>query len=239
MNDYCCFKYRAINKSFLDSLVKSKLYFAPRDKLNDPFDSNVDISRAANKLIAQGIKTDLFKKLLKDSYELDRFNKNVDPLGICSFSLAANETLLWSHYAEDHKGVCLRYDFPGAYLNNENKILGVSKVSYEPNAITNWLTDNIDLFDTDHKAFIINLLKTLLSSKAPPWTYEQEVRIIRFTTGLFEIPRETLTHVIFGLQTTEADESLVRSIIGKYYRAVKFGRVKRTDDDFGIDTEEI
>ena len=239
MTDYCCFKYRAINKNFLDSLVKSKLYFASRDKLNDPFDSNVDISRAANKLIAQGVKIDLFEKLLRDDYELDRFNKNVDPLGICSFSLAANETLLWSHYAEDHKGVCLRYDFPKTYLKNEDKILGVSKVSYEPNAITNWLPDNIDLLDIDHKAFIINLLKTLLASKAPPWAYEQEVRIISHATGLFEIPREALTHVIFGLQTTEADESLVRSIISKYYSEVKIGRVKRTDDDFGIDTEEI
>jgi hypothetical protein len=239
MNDYCFFKYRAINKSFLDSLVKSKLYFAPRNKLNDPFDSNVDISRAANKLIAQGIKTDLYTKLLKDNYELDRFNKNVDPLGICSFSLAANETLMWSHYAEDHKGVCLRYDFPETSLNNEDGILSVLEVSYEPNAITNWLTDNIDLFDTDHKAFIINLLKTLLTSKAPPWAYEQEARIIRTITGLFEIPRETLTHVIFGLQTTDADETLIRSIIDKYYSAVKFGRVIRTDDDFGIDTEEV
>lgn len=239
MNDYCFFKYRAINKSFLDSLVKSKLYFSPREKLNDPFDSNIDISRAANKLIAQGINTDLFTNLLKDNYELDRFNKNVDPLGICSFSLAANETLMWSHYAEDHKGVCLRYDFPETFLNNKDEILGVSKVSYKPNAITNWLTENINLFDTDHKTFIINLLKTLLVSKAPSWDYEQEVRIIRPVTGLYEIPRETLTHVIFGLQTTEADESLIRSIIDKYYSAVKFGRVMRTDDDFGINVEEI
>lgn len=239
MSNYSCFKYRTINKNFLDSLVKSQLYFAPRDKLNDPFDSNVDISRAANQLIAKGIKTKLLTRFLSEKEVLDRFNKNIDPLGICSFSLVANETLMWSHYANDHKGVCLRYDFPESFLNNEDEILGVSKVSYDSDAITNWLTNHIDLFDTDHKAFITTLLQTLLTSKAPSWNYEKESRIIRPVTGLFEIPRETLTHVIFGLQIREADELLIRSIVDKYYSTVKFGRVIRTDDDFGIDTKEI
>jgi hypothetical protein len=239
MSDYLLFRYNAINKNFLDSLVKSELYFARRDELNDPFDCNVDISRAANKLIAQGIKTDLLEKFCKGDYGLDMFNRNIEPFYTCSFSLAVNQTLMWSHYAENHKGVCLRYDFPETFSDNEDEIIDVSKVSYEPNAITKWLTDNINLFDTDHKKFIINLLKTLLLSKAPLWAYEKETRIICSINGLFEIPRETLTRVTFGLQTTKADKSLIRSIINKYYSDVKFAEVIRTDDDFGIDTKEI
>lgn len=239
MNDYCCFKYRTINKYLLDSLVKSQLFFAPRGQLNDPFDSNIDILRAVDQLIKIDVNSELFEKFRSDEDVLNRFNKNVDPLGICSFSLISNETLMWSHYADDHKGICLRYDFPESFLNNEDEILGVSRVSYEPNAISSWLSDNIELFEADHKKFIINLLMTLLTSKAPSWSYEKEARIIRPSTGLYKIPRATLTHIIFGLQTTEADETLIRSIADKYYGSVKFGKVIRTDDDFGIDAEEI
>ena len=83
------------------------------------------------------------------------------------------------------------------------------------------------------------MLKTLVTSKAPTWSYEEEARIIRDVNGIYEIPREFLTHIIFGLQTSEADETLLRSIAEKYYDAVKFGKVVRTNDDFGIDVEEI
>ena len=146
---------------------------------------------------------------------------------------------MWSHYADDHKGICLRYDFPESFLDNEDEVLGVSQVSYEPNAISNWLRSNIKLFKSDQKDFIINLLTTLLTSKAPSWSYEEEARIIRHVTGLFDVPRDMLTHIIFGLQTSEADEALIRSIANKYYGAIKFGRVVRTDEDFGINAEEI
>jgi len=241
MTDYCCFKYRTINKHLLDSLVKSQLYFSPRKRLNDPFDCNVDISRALDHLLLskEKEKNDQLRKLRDDDETLKRFNNNVDLLGICSFSLNSNETLMWSHYANDHKGICLRYNFPVDFLNNGDEIFGVSKVSYEQNSVSDWLFNNIDLYDTDHKTFIIELLKRLLTSKAPTWRYEEEVRIIRDVNGLYEIPREILTHIIFGLQTTESDETLIRSIADKYYGTVKFGRVVRTNDDFGIDIEEI
>ena len=75
-------------------------------------------------------------------------------------------------------------------------------------------------------------------SKAPALQHEQEARIVRPQTGLFELPRKILTHVIFGLQTSWQDEDLVRSLVEKYYDNVKFGRAVRTNDDFGIGTVE-
>lgn len=133
----------------------------------------------------------------------------------------------------------LRYDFPEEYLNDEDNILGVSAVSYEPNAISDWLISNSHLYDDDKREFIIGLLKKMLMSKAPAWSYEQEARIVRPVSGVFEIPRTSLTHVLFGLQTSQQDEQLVRNVIQKYYEGVKFGRAVRLSDDFGIGTVEI
>jgi hypothetical protein len=247
MTDYCCYKYRAINKYLIDSLIKSQLFFAPRKQLNDPFDCNIDISGALDRLLQpEGIarfaegktKFDRLKKLRENEDDLDKFNIEVEKLGICSFSLTLDETLMWSHYANDHKGVCLRYDFSEANLNNLDEIIGVSRVSYEPNNLTDWLFSHIDLYDSDRKTYITSLLKSFITSKAPSWRYEKEARIIRQRFGLCAIPKETLTHIIFGLQTSDEDESLIRSIAEKYYDSVKFGRIVRSSDDFGISSVE-
>lgn len=225
----------------MEQLVHSRMYFPHRAQLNDPFDCNVNIVQAIDHAIALVTCTNaaLLEEFRRDEAVIQRFSNNVGKMGIGAFSLTENETLLWSHYANDHRGVVLRYDFPMSFLGDENNIQGVSPVSYEPNAISDWLAENAHLYRENHQEFIIGLLKKVLMSKAPAWSYEQEARIVRPTTGFFDLPPETLTHVIFGLQTSQQDEELVRSLIGKYYNAVKFGRVVRTDDNFGIETVEI
>ncbi len=115
----------------------------------------------------------------------------------------------------------------------------MSRISYDSNAISDWLKQNINKWRDDRKSFTIGLLKKVLMSKAPAWAYEEEARIVRPEAGPLNIPRTTLTHIVFGLQTTPNDESLVRSIVGKYYDSVKFGRAARTEEDFGIGILEI
>ncbi len=237
--DYCCFKYRPIDKRLVEQLVSSEMFFPHRAQLNDPFDCNVDLNRAIDRALSRGAcKTpELLRSFKSDTESQSRFVNGVGNIGIGSFSLANNETLLWSHYANDHRGVVLRYDFPTSFLDN-GSVLGVAAVSYLPNAISDWLSENIHLYRDDHKEFIFQLLKKFLMAKAPSWSYEREARIVRLKAGLFPLPRETLTHVIFGLQTSKADERLVRDLVDKYYPQVKFGRVVRTNDDFGIGTTE-
>lgn len=181
------------------------MYFPHRAQLNDPFDCNIDIARAVDHAIKRGAckNPELLEKFRQDVAVTQRFSKNVGGVGVGSFSLTNNETLLWSHYADDHRGVALRYDFPMAFLDDENNILGVSAVSYEPNAVSDWLVENAHLYRDNHQEFIIELLKKVLMSKAPAWKYQEEARIVRPTTGLFALPREALTHVIFGLQTSQ------------------------------------
>ena len=41
--DFLCFKFRAINKHLIESLVNPSLYFARPDTLNDPFDCRLDL----------------------------------------------------------------------------------------------------------------------------------------------------------------------------------------------------
>jgi len=163
-NTYCCFKYRSIDKRFVDALITSSLYFAPRATLNDPFDCNIDITGAVKRAIEQGNseQKSLLTRFQANEIDTNKLQEGVDKLGICSFSLDAENTVMWSHYSEDHKGVCVRYNFPEEFLNHEPYILGVSKVFYDQASVSSWLLENIETYQSSHPSFMGNYLKLLL-----------------------------------------------------------------------------
>jgi len=243
MEIYRYFKYRTINDNLLDSLSDGTLYFPPQSKLNDPFDCELDIKKAINnaKKSSNPDQAKELGKLLSDSKALDNFQENIDKLGICSFSEEINDsqTLLWAHYANDHKGICIMYEFPEAFLNNEDNILGTSRVTYKPNSLTEWFVELGDKLPISDEEFITTLLIRVLTAKSPPWEYEKEVRIIRPEHGLFKIEKEYIKQILFGLHSTESDIQKVRDAIKDYDHEVKLYKAVRGDDDFGINYIEL
>ncbi len=214
MSTYNCFKFKPINKFLIDSLVNSHFYFGSRTQLNDPFDCHIDLVSIIRRASKENHELD---QLLQEKDFFSNFQRQIDLLDIGSFSLELHETLMWSHYADDHKGLCIRYDFPYEFLNDQDNIMGVSKVNYEPNTVSEWLINNANLYKTDHFSFVSELLKVVLTAKSPAWDYEQEARIIRPVAGVFDIPREFVKSIIFGLQTSKQDEELIKSIVSKFY----------------------
>lgn len=237
--NYQYFKYRPIDKYLIDSLVHPSLWFSKLDALNDPFDCQVDMEKAWRRAMLSA--TGSRKKLL-ESLEHPTFSRNwktmLEKVGICSFSLTLNESLLWSHYADEHRGVCLLYSFPEALLNDGEIFLGVDKVTYDSDtALTDWMKcdESIDVI-----GFIQELVKRYLTTKSSPWAYEQETRIIKQEYGLFEIPSHCLAQVCFGLRTPEADIELVKKLASDYSGCSKFCKIERdTDRDFGVIAKEI
>jgi hypothetical protein len=241
MNNYRYFKFRFINKFLIDSLTKNTIYFAHPKQLNDPFDCNLDIKKSIRNALSsvRGGRAVKLESLLKSDSFLKNFQEKINKVGVCSFSLNSIQPLMWSHYANNHRGVCILYDIPIDFLDDKDKIIGVSKVSYLPNILTSWF-ENID--ETLYKVpsdFAVELAKVVLTAKAPPWKYEEEARIIRSKAGLFNIPKEFIKQICFGLQTPQEDKELIKLIINRFDYQVTFCEMVRTDADFGIDAQEI
>jgi hypothetical protein len=87
-------------------------------------------------------------------------------LRICSFSLINSSLLLWSHYASEHKGIAIEYDF----LDVDGVRTFVQPVVYS-NRI-----HKIRLFE-DYS--VIQLVAASLI-KSKDWEYEQEWRVTEF-----------------------------------------------------------
>ncbi|MCK4347948.1 MAG: DUF2971 domain-containing protein, partial [Thermoplasmatales archaeon] len=243
MQEIKLFKFRTINKYLIDALVKGTIYFAHPTLLNDPFDCKVDIKKAVEHAISclSGKKKHNLSKLSNVKDFLDRIQQRIGNVGICSFSLVLESPLLWSHYANGHRGLCLTYNIPGEFFfAPENRFVGVFHVDYDDNLLTEWFVENTpEKAVTDLKEFTIGVVNKVLAIKGKDWGYEEEIRIIREKEGNFSIPKDFLKQVCFGLNTPKSDISLVKQIIDNAGYSLEYCQIARSEQDFGLKTVKM
>jgi hypothetical protein len=242
MNNYVVFKFRSINKNLIKSLVNGEVFFARPSCLNDPFDCQVDVLRSLENAITMchpEVRVNLVKLRQMRGF-LEKVQSDLHDIGVCAFSLELNNPLMWSHYANGHRGLCLTYSFPDSYFyENVDRILGIAQVEYGVSPLTDWFIGSApDL--CSFQDFGITLVQKLLTVKAISWKYEQEVRILRRTSGVEHLDHKFLRQVCFGLETSESDVALVRRIVEQEQYDVTLCRmVRRRGIDFGLESEEI
>jgi len=239
--DVLVFKFRKINKHFIESLVSPSLYFAKPDSLNDPFDCRLDLFSSFNEatLESTGKRREYLFKFLENPDIFRNWDAQMSKIGVCSFSSTADETLLWSHYADDHKGACVLYRLPESFIKSPTLHLTAGgEVGYAPDPLTNWLkTADIEGLDID--SFVGQLIHIYLKSKSPAWQPEKEVRLIRRNNGVVAIENNFIQQICFGLQTPVSDIDLVSKLAKAYCKCEKFGQMIRNKSDFGFTMKQL
>ena len=242
MSDYVIFKFRAINKRLMVSLINGELYFSQPSCLNDPFDCRVDVLKALDNAILQSSSSsqDTLTKLRGMQGFFEKVQADTAQVGVCSFSLELNNPLMWSHYADEHRGVCLMYRFPETYFyDTQDRILGIDRVEYGTSPLTDWFVGrapSLGSFDD----FGADLVTKILTIKAKPWEYEQEVRILRRTPGTELLAQNHLRQICFGLEASKADVGLITKILKQGQCDLTLCKMVRcSDTDFGLRAEEI
>ncbi|MFH1385090.1 MAG: DUF2971 domain-containing protein, partial [Candidatus Omnitrophota bacterium] len=147
---------------FRDNLFRDDgliLRASPRNDLNDPFEFLPPII-----LYEKIVEMHKQRKTSVPSYKQITqtfFNFH----GAISFTESKSNLLMWSHYADEHRGVVLGFD------NNHHFFSDLKIVKYD-STIPNDFFRDIDLNDNDA------LLK-LFYIKSDEWAYEQEHRIVK------------------------------------------------------------
>lgn len=249
MTDHILFKFRSVNKYLLQTIVQSEMHFAHPNRLNDPFDCRVDIRQSLEVAILKShspVKERLEKfRGLNDFFT--KLQSDISGMGVCSFSCPVDGSnallenpLMWSHYADGHKGICLTYRFPERFFyENADQILGISAVDYGVNPLADWFIENVDKF-ADFSEFGSSLLKKALTVKSSQWAYEKEVRILRKADGSYPIGKQHLIQICFGLRTPEEDIALIKNLLLQgQYEIRRFRLVRSNEADFGLKALEI
>ncbi len=237
-------KFRKIDKLFINSLERSQIYFARPEELNDPFDCKVNIEKSLRRAISQssGSERETLENILNNDEVLKLFNQvqqEIKGYGVFSGSHkpALESSPMWSHYADKHRGVCLIYAIPTEPMDffKKNQIIGIQNVIYGPNQLTEWFK-KLPANKNIHNCAFEDMIKIFVKIKHISWKYEDEVRMIRKTSGIVSIDKSYLQHVCFGLN---ASEDLIREILIKFNYDVGYSRMHKGDSDFALRAIDI
>jgi Protein of unknown function (DUF2971) len=139
--------YRFFNKKYaLKGIRERRIKISTIDELNDPFEA----------LMFQLPSPSLRKKFEKDRSAFAR------KYGLLCFSKVWSNALMWSHYADRHRGICLGFE-----IDQKDLV----EVSYTAHRVMNKLPRV--KFGTGDAT-----IRKCLGTKYASWSYEQEVRRI-------------------------------------------------------------
>jgi len=230
-------------RTFVYGLIRR----APSARINDPFDCQLDLRSAIFRSITStdtNIKPFLAKLLVNDEF-FEKWHKQLDNVGIYSFSLNRDdiikEPLMWSHYADSHKGVCFKYSIPGSFFDKLKhqtdglRLITVQEVKYD----NTWFSEFINSSPSDFNVFITDLVQMYLSRKSPSWAYEKEGRIIVSRECNLPLPSSCIRKIIFGLNTPIDDRMLIYKLVKQFSDCDSFFQMTRGDDDYDLTHEKF
>jgi hypothetical protein len=179
------YKYYTINFNLLQSLRKKVNWYSKLHLLNDPYEC----------FFIDNTNTSVYKKL-------------VSQLCVCCFSKNMNEILMWSHYANNHKGVCIEYEII------DESVIG--KQLFEVTYSNDLLTQN-NIKQTSSGDLSLNLYNNgkFLVTKFQNWSYEEEYRTYVICedenlNGMEKPYLGNLTAMYFGKNSSQDDIDLLK-----------------------------
>jgi Protein of unknown function (DUF2971) len=143
----------SLSKTEIETLTTSK----------KPYDEYIKICSSNRIPLNQTADQQLNKVQNRWTEIVDETNRN---LRICSFSLTNSSLLLWSHYSNEHKGICIEYDFQ----DHDPIRPFIQPVIYRDRV------HKIGLFE---EYTTMNMIASSLI-KSKEWEYEQEWRLTIF-----------------------------------------------------------
>ena len=178
-------------------IIKHELYFSDPSTFNDPYDCNIGL----------------------------HLQSYLKPCGVlCLSTSKCDLILMFSHYADRHKGVCLQFEIDDDDSLDEVAPFNGREVNYK---------DIIPPFEDANQAH------TTLLTKHKKWEYEKEYRVFKIVElgndRIMQYQPEQLKGAIFGLHMTADDSFLIKRWfkLGGYEN-VFFNKAELSENGFAI-----
>lgn len=212
------YKFRTCNEHFFKSLENENIGLTSPQYFNDPFDCPIlellnndeDFSKIIRQAYNDCLKITCFSANTKLPYYDDEKQELVqEEKQNGSMPEYCNE-LMWAHYADSHKGVCIKYHFPNSMTqladNNNSVICYFGDVTYSNEDISQYSNkETINIYD----AFFL---------KGKQWEYENELRLLYFNLegkeGFHYIEsKNCIEAVYFGLKCSKENQDKIIRIL--------------------------
>jgi Protein of unknown function (DUF2971) len=183
-------------------IVDTEVYFPCCKQFNDPFDCRLNVRGDFS---------------ADDRRQMDTATESA---GILCLSECNDSLLMWSHYADVHRGVCIEYS------TSKDRLFGcsVDRVSYAS------VYPKMSLADTPDLGWV----RKYLSTKSDHWEYEKEWRIFYHSIGVNFAPPEELSAVILGCMMSSQDRDAVCEWVASRSMPTRLYEARRDDGAFRI-----
>lgn len=227
------FKYRKFDKSCLELLLNRQLWFATPASLNDPFEGEASYADVLNAVWDAYPFSEEERKFYKE-----KIDEQLSNTGICSFSKTRKNQLMWAHYAEEHRGICI--GFNEHLLRPEGSLLYPVDVSYQADYPYQEIIDRFKFFENFPGENNINsvagdILHSILGTKYSNWKYEKERRLLRYKSGVFEFSPKSINSIAFGLRMSERNKiTLIKLLSSSDWRHVKWFQAEKSKTKYAL-----
>jgi len=249
------YKFEKLNVQTLRNLKNAQIYFNTPASFNDPFDcAALDVPA----MLTDASVVDIFKRYLRENnirvdFEINSikdvpqnyvdqiyktfeevFAQQQDDLlhrkGCTCFSEVKDNILLWSHYTDGHKGICLEFDAASPLFSKARKVnysLEFPKV------------DPVKYLYGSREEKIEEGLKPLFT-KHEQWSYEKEWRLFhKEPNKSYGYLASTLKSVYFGLAANSTDIEVVCLTLQGQSQDIKFYKAYKDKSKYTLWFEEF
>ena len=206
------YKFRACSPHLFADLANNEITLSRPHCMNDPFDS----------LYSIWSEEDNLTNVLTDKKHISMFKKSFDYYRFCSFCIdddAENtilgNILMWSHYADEHRGICIKYKLKGNCINTD---CSDDIDDVRPQALLHRINyKKVEPLSLQEKSIKIGLA---FAHKHPCWEYEKEARLISYDAtkegDRYTIPYNegiSIEAIYFGLNCSKDDKTIIKRIL--------------------------
>lgn len=187
------YRYRALDSGKLEqelsTITQGYLYCSPYLNLNDPMEG----SFSSSKHLRQSGKYREIKNAITDTKA---------DIGMCSFSEVYDHELMWAHYADQFKGICIGYSLR-KLLENLGEGIDFVRMFY---------SERVPRVNYSNKEPTV-LAKMVLSYKNYRWLYEREWRMFAQRGRAKYSDLSCVTHVYLGSRIDPLQRSRILAVL--------------------------
>ena len=240
-------------QQFVDTLAEDRVWFAKPPDFNDPFEcqfvmsfdasSHQKMQRYARYLREHEIRKGTAasragKKFFRDKglkgtreWEEERLRLFTEKLlhgtGMLCLSAINYDILMWSHYADAHRGICLEFTMQGQEPGHMDFFARTFPVHYQ---------DEVPSFNFYKPENELEIVRATVLTKASHWKYEEEYRIVdmRQGPGMHALPKGIISGVILGLRMPEEQRQRVREVVKGCGTEILVYEARRREGAYGL-----
>jgi hypothetical protein len=196
-----------------DLLTRNRLYLAGLKQLNDPFEGVVGF---------QVPETVSHAERLGHTYADWLHRQLQSKLRLCSLAATIKSRLLWSHYADGHKGIAI-----GVASYALRKLADLRPVVYSKRAPQIQIRAREEMDDDD--------IRAAFSTKSIAWKYEREWRVFgREEQTFVKLPHGAIKEVVLGARIPDEDVEWVLEWVARMPEPPKIRYARASTTSFDV-----